>query len=148
MDACFPPSPWHGGQSEHSVVIFYEAWKRFPAMWIKPHSRIAFSVCSFPVKVLAIDAVGCHYILSTGAHKILGFALSLFLNFISRFEFFESLENVKKRTLDIAVKNSRPFISQERKELGKVSLKISTTDRTELNTLGYSWNVAPVTDSQ
>ncbi|KAL2302145.1 hypothetical protein Nmel_009562 [Mimus melanotis] len=40
-----------------------------------------------------------------------------------KFEFFESLENVKKRTLDIAVKNSRPFISQERKELGKVSLK-------------------------
>ncbi|KAI1237336.1 hypothetical protein IHE44_0014601 [Lamprotornis superbus] len=38
-----------------------------------------------------------------------------------KFEFFESLENVKKRTLDIAVKNSRPFISQERKELGKWS---------------------------
>uniref|UniRef100_A0A8C3R8M2 Extended synaptotagmin-3 n=1 Tax=Cyanoderma ruficeps TaxID=181631 RepID=A0A8C3R8M2_9PASS len=40
-----------------------------------------------------------------------------------KFEFFESLENVKRRTLDIAVKNNRPFISQERKELGKVSLK-------------------------
>ncbi|EOB00593.1 Extended synaptotagmin-3, partial [Anas platyrhynchos] len=37
-----------------------------------------------------------------------------------KFEFFESLEDVKKRTLDVAVKNSRPFISQEKKELGKV----------------------------
>lgn len=25
MDACFPPSPWHSGQSEHSVVIFHKA---------------------------------------------------------------------------------------------------------------------------
>lgn len=58
------------------------------------------------------------------AHGILVFALSLFfLNSNFRFEFFDSLENVKKRSLDIAVKNSRPFISQERKELGKVSLK-------------------------
>lgn len=32
------------------------------------------------------------------------------------------MEDVKKRTLDVAVKNSRPFISQDRKELGKVSL--------------------------
>ncbi|NXT99619.1 ESYT3 protein, partial [Buphagus erythrorhynchus] len=45
-----------------------------------------------------------------------------------KFEFFESLENVKKRTLDIAVKNSRPFISQERKELGKVRIDLSQED--------------------
>ncbi|NWZ96894.1 ESYT3 protein, partial [Nesospiza acunhae] len=45
-----------------------------------------------------------------------------------KFEFFESLENIKKRTLDIAVKNSRPFISQERKELGKVRIDLSRED--------------------
>ncbi|XP_041897625.1 extended synaptotagmin-3 isoform X2 [Corvus kubaryi] len=45
-----------------------------------------------------------------------------------KFEFFESLENVKKRSLDIAVKNSRPFISQERKELGKVHIDLSQED--------------------
>ncbi|NWH33482.1 ESYT3 protein, partial [Chloropsis hardwickii] len=45
-----------------------------------------------------------------------------------KFEFFESLENVKKRTLDIAVKNSRPFMSQERKELGKVRIDLSGED--------------------
>ncbi|KAM6070248.1 extended synaptotagmin-3 isoform 1-T1 [Chlamydotis macqueenii] len=45
-----------------------------------------------------------------------------------KFEFFESLEDVKKRTLDIAVKNSRPFISQERKELGKVRIDLSQED--------------------
>ncbi|XP_068877260.1 extended synaptotagmin-3 isoform X2 [Aphelocoma coerulescens] len=45
-----------------------------------------------------------------------------------KFEFFESLENVKKRSLDIAVKNSRPFISQERKELGKVRIDLSQED--------------------
>ncbi|NXF01633.1 ESYT3 protein, partial [Smithornis capensis] len=45
-----------------------------------------------------------------------------------KFEFFESLENVKKRTLDIAVKNSRPFISQEKKELGKVRIDLSQED--------------------
>ncbi|KFV82533.1 Extended synaptotagmin-3, partial [Struthio camelus australis] len=45
-----------------------------------------------------------------------------------KFEFFESLEDVKKRTLDIAVKNSRPFISQERKELGKVQIDLSQED--------------------
>ncbi|XP_074001303.1 extended synaptotagmin-3 [Numenius arquata] len=45
-----------------------------------------------------------------------------------KFEFFESLEDVKKRTLDIAVKNSRPFISQERKELGKVRIDLSRED--------------------
>ncbi|EMP38333.1 Extended synaptotagmin-3, partial [Chelonia mydas] len=36
-----------------------------------------------------------------------------------KFEFFESLVEVKKRTLDVAVKNSMPFISRERRELGK-----------------------------
>ncbi|XP_010140868.1 PREDICTED: extended synaptotagmin-3 [Buceros rhinoceros silvestris] len=45
-----------------------------------------------------------------------------------KFEFFESLEEVKKRTLDIAVKNSRPFISQDRKELGKVRIDLSQED--------------------
>uniref|UniRef100_A0A8C3M6W2 Uncharacterized protein n=1 Tax=Geospiza parvula TaxID=87175 RepID=A0A8C3M6W2_GEOPR len=68
-----------------------------------------------------------------------------------KFEFFESLENVKKRTLDIAVKNSRPFISQERKELGKVSLKNLhyRYNRAEHSGLFLkSSNVAPVTDSQ
>ncbi|NXT01446.1 ESYT3 protein, partial [Jacana jacana] len=45
-----------------------------------------------------------------------------------KFEFFESLEGVKKRTLDIAVKNSRPFISQERKDLGKVRIDLSQED--------------------
>ncbi|NWS74290.1 ESYT3 protein, partial [Crotophaga sulcirostris] len=45
-----------------------------------------------------------------------------------KFEFFESLEDVKRRTLDIAVKNSRPFISQERKELGKVRIDLSQED--------------------
>ncbi|NXG68988.1 ESYT3 protein, partial [Baryphthengus martii] len=45
-----------------------------------------------------------------------------------KFEFFESLEDVKKRTLDVAVKNSRPFISQERKELGKVRIDLSQED--------------------
>ncbi|NXG44678.1 ESYT3 protein, partial [Psilopogon haemacephalus] len=45
-----------------------------------------------------------------------------------KFEFFESLEDVKKRTLDVAVKNSKPFISQERKELGKVQIDLSQED--------------------
>ncbi|XP_009873472.1 PREDICTED: extended synaptotagmin-3 [Apaloderma vittatum] len=45
-----------------------------------------------------------------------------------KFEFFESLEDVKKRTLDIAVKNSKPFISQDRKELGKVRIDLSQED--------------------
>uniref|UniRef100_A0A8C9F8K3 Extended synaptotagmin 3 n=1 Tax=Pavo cristatus TaxID=9049 RepID=A0A8C9F8K3_PAVCR len=45
-----------------------------------------------------------------------------------KFEFFESLEEVKKRTLDVAVKNSRPFISQEKKELGKVRIDLSQED--------------------
>uniref|UniRef100_A0A672TJH6 Extended synaptotagmin 3 n=1 Tax=Strigops habroptila TaxID=2489341 RepID=A0A672TJH6_STRHB len=45
-----------------------------------------------------------------------------------KFEFFESLEDVKRRTLDVAVKNSRPFISQDRKELGKVRIDLSQED--------------------
>ncbi|XP_010225829.1 PREDICTED: extended synaptotagmin-3 [Tinamus guttatus] len=45
-----------------------------------------------------------------------------------KFEFFESLEEVKKRSLDIAVKNSRPFISLEKKELGKVRIDLSQED--------------------
>ncbi|NWX90182.1 ESYT3 protein, partial [Nothoprocta pentlandii] len=45
-----------------------------------------------------------------------------------KFEFFESLEEVKKRTLDIAVKNSKPFISLERKELGRVRIDLSQED--------------------
>ncbi|XP_022438300.1 extended synaptotagmin-3 isoform X3 [Delphinapterus leucas] len=39
------------------------------------------------------------------------------------FEFFVPLDEVKKRSLDIAVKNSRPLGSHRRKELGKVSTK-------------------------
>ncbi|XP_067405674.1 extended synaptotagmin-3 isoform X2 [Emydura macquarii macquarii] len=45
-----------------------------------------------------------------------------------KFEFFVSLEEVKKRTLDVAVKNSRPFISRERRELGKVQIDLSKED--------------------
>ncbi|XP_067593799.1 extended synaptotagmin-3 isoform X3 [Pseudorca crassidens] len=43
--------------------------------------------------------------------------------FDERFEFFVPLDEVKKRSLDIAVKNSRPLGSHRRKELGKVSTK-------------------------
>nr|XP_034985626.1 extended synaptotagmin-3 isoform X1 [Zootoca vivipara] len=45
-----------------------------------------------------------------------------------KFEFFDTLEDVKKRALDIAVKNRRPFISHERKELGKVLIDLSKED--------------------
>ncbi|XP_019409119.1 PREDICTED: extended synaptotagmin-3 [Crocodylus porosus] len=45
-----------------------------------------------------------------------------------KFEFFESLEDIRKRKLDIAVKNSRPFISHERKELGKVRIDLAKED--------------------
>ncbi|KAJ6634006.1 hypothetical protein lerEdw1_014200, partial [Lerista edwardsae] len=41
-------------------------------------------------------------------------------NYDEKFEFFETLEGVKKRALDVAVKNRRSFISHERHELGKV----------------------------
>ncbi|XP_066477566.1 extended synaptotagmin-3 [Tiliqua scincoides] len=45
-----------------------------------------------------------------------------------KFEFFETLEGVKKRALDVAVKNRRSFISNERKELGKVLIDLSKED--------------------
>ncbi|XP_068102422.1 extended synaptotagmin-3 isoform X2 [Hyperolius riggenbachi] len=45
-----------------------------------------------------------------------------------RFEFLVSLEDAKKRALDIAVKNHRQFGSQERKEMGKVLLDMSLVD--------------------
>uniref|UniRef100_A0A8D0HB73 Extended synaptotagmin-3 n=1 Tax=Sphenodon punctatus TaxID=8508 RepID=A0A8D0HB73_SPHPU len=45
-----------------------------------------------------------------------------------KFEFFDSLEDVKKRSLNIAVKNKRPFVSHERKELGKVLISLSNKD--------------------
>ncbi|XP_016006669.2 extended synaptotagmin-3 isoform X3 [Rousettus aegyptiacus] len=40
--------------------------------------------------------------------------------FDETFEFFVPMEEVKKRSLDVAVKNSRPLGSNRRKELGKV----------------------------
>uniref|UniRef100_A0A8D0C6G4 Extended synaptotagmin 3 n=1 Tax=Salvator merianae TaxID=96440 RepID=A0A8D0C6G4_SALMN len=45
-----------------------------------------------------------------------------------KFEFFDTLEDIKRRTLDVAVKNRRPFISHERKELGKVLIDLSKED--------------------
>ncbi|KAM4024644.1 extended synaptotagmin-3 isoform 2-T2 [Anomaloglossus baeobatrachus] len=45
-----------------------------------------------------------------------------------KFEFLVSLEDAKKRTLDIAVKNNRPFGSQERKEMGKTVVDLSRED--------------------
>lgn len=45
-----------------------------------------------------------------------------------RFEFLVSLEDVKKRMLDIAVKNNRQFGSHERKEMGKVLVDLSQMD--------------------
>ncbi|XP_060118438.1 extended synaptotagmin-3 [Heteronotia binoei] len=45
-----------------------------------------------------------------------------------KFEFFETLEDVKKRALDVAVKNRRPFLSHERKELGRVLIDLSKED--------------------
>ncbi|XP_077176430.1 extended synaptotagmin-3 [Paroedura picta] len=45
-----------------------------------------------------------------------------------KFEFFETLEDVKKRALDVAVKNRRPFFSNERKELGRVLIDLSKED--------------------
>uniref|UniRef100_A0A670ICZ3 Extended synaptotagmin 3 n=1 Tax=Podarcis muralis TaxID=64176 RepID=A0A670ICZ3_PODMU len=45
-----------------------------------------------------------------------------------KFEFFDTLEDIKKRALDIAVKNRRRFISHERKELGKVLIDLSKED--------------------
>ncbi|XP_077330885.1 extended synaptotagmin-3 isoform X3 [Lithobates pipiens] len=45
-----------------------------------------------------------------------------------RFEFLVSLEDAKKRMLDIAVKNNRQFGSHERKEMGKVLVDLSQMD--------------------
>ncbi|XP_056391309.1 extended synaptotagmin-3 isoform X2 [Hyla sarda] len=45
-----------------------------------------------------------------------------------KFEFLVSLEDAKKRTLDIAVKNNRPFGSNERKEMGKALVDLSQED--------------------
>ncbi|XP_042303119.1 LOW QUALITY PROTEIN: extended synaptotagmin-3 [Sceloporus undulatus] len=45
-----------------------------------------------------------------------------------KFEFFDTVEDIKKRTLDVAVKNRKPFISHERKELGKVLIDLSKED--------------------
>lgn len=45
-----------------------------------------------------------------------------------KFEFFVSEEDVKRRTLDVAVKNNRSFVSQQRKELGKVLIDLSKED--------------------
>ncbi|XP_024606494.1 extended synaptotagmin-3 [Neophocaena asiaeorientalis asiaeorientalis] len=44
------------------------------------------------------------------------------------FEFFVPLDEVKKRSLDVAVKNSRPLGSHRRKELGKVLIDLSKED--------------------
>ncbi|XP_066889803.1 extended synaptotagmin-3 isoform X4 [Kogia breviceps] len=48
--------------------------------------------------------------------------------FDETFEFFVPLDEVKKRSLDIAVKNSRPLGSHRRKELGKVLIDLSKED--------------------
>ncbi|XP_053327587.1 extended synaptotagmin-3 [Spea bombifrons] len=48
-----------------------------------------------------------------------------------KFEFLAFLEDVKKRMLDVAVKNNRSFGSHERKELGKVLVDLSTADLVE-----------------
>ncbi|XP_007945732.1 extended synaptotagmin-3 [Orycteropus afer afer] len=48
--------------------------------------------------------------------------------FDETFEFFVPMEEVKKRSLDIAVKNSRPLGSHRRKELGKVLIDLSQED--------------------
>ncbi|XP_053454878.1 extended synaptotagmin-3 isoform X2 [Nycticebus coucang] len=48
--------------------------------------------------------------------------------FDETFEFFVPMEEVKKRSLDVAVKNSRPLGSHRRKELGKVLIDLSKED--------------------
>ncbi|XP_029140553.1 extended synaptotagmin-3, partial [Protobothrops mucrosquamatus] len=45
-----------------------------------------------------------------------------------KFEFNDTLEDIKKRALDIAVKNRKSLISHERKELGKVLIDLSKED--------------------
>uniref|UniRef100_A0A6J0SFY6 Extended synaptotagmin-3 n=1 Tax=Pogona vitticeps TaxID=103695 RepID=A0A6J0SFY6_9SAUR len=49
-------------------------------------------------------------------------------NYDEKFEFFDTLEGIKKRVLDVAVKNRKPLISHERKELGKVLIDLSKED--------------------
>ncbi|MXQ82344.1 hypothetical protein E5288_WYG011077 [Bos mutus] len=48
--------------------------------------------------------------------------------FDETFEFFVSMDEVQKRSLDVAVKNSRPLGSHRRKELGKVLIDLSKED--------------------
>ncbi|XP_028662411.1 extended synaptotagmin-3 [Erpetoichthys calabaricus] len=48
--------------------------------------------------------------------------------FNEKFEFPVSQDEVKKRKLEIAVKNNRSFTSHERKELGKVEIDLSKED--------------------
>ncbi|XP_058513106.1 extended synaptotagmin-3 [Ochotona princeps] len=48
--------------------------------------------------------------------------------FDETFEYFVPLEEVKRRSLDVAVKNSRPLGSHRRKELGKVLIDLSKED--------------------
>ncbi|XP_062070112.1 extended synaptotagmin-3 [Lepus europaeus] len=48
--------------------------------------------------------------------------------FDETFEYFVPLEEVKKRSLDVAVKNSRPLGSHRRKELGRVLIDLSKED--------------------
>ncbi|XP_004381497.1 extended synaptotagmin-3 [Trichechus manatus latirostris] len=48
--------------------------------------------------------------------------------FDETFEFFVPMEEVKKRSLDVAVKNSRPLGLHRRKELGKVLIDLSKED--------------------
>uniref|UniRef100_A0A2D4KGR4 C2 domain-containing protein n=1 Tax=Micrurus paraensis TaxID=1970185 RepID=A0A2D4KGR4_9SAUR len=45
-----------------------------------------------------------------------------------KFEFNDTLEDIKKRSLDVAVKNRKSLISHERKELGKVLIDLSKED--------------------
>ncbi|XP_058050624.1 extended synaptotagmin-3 isoform X2 [Ahaetulla prasina] len=45
-----------------------------------------------------------------------------------KFEFNDTLEDIKKRALDVAVKNRKSLISHERKELGKVLIDLSKED--------------------
>ncbi|XP_029442433.1 extended synaptotagmin-3-like, partial [Rhinatrema bivittatum] len=48
-----------------------------------------------------------------------------------KFEFFVTMDDVKKRALDVAVKNHRSFASHERKEIGKVLVDLSKEDLTK-----------------
>nr|XP_033802618.1 extended synaptotagmin-3 [Geotrypetes seraphini] len=45
-----------------------------------------------------------------------------------KFEFFVTMDDVKKRSLDVAVKNHKSFASHERKEMGKVLVDLSKED--------------------